>query len=58
MAQDNVQELKRELGSLREELLDLRRQVGEMAQRLDRLEVREELLESPGAAGDEAVKAG
>jgi hypothetical protein len=56
MARDRIDALQREVVDLREQLLTLRNKTGELDQRLHRLEVREELLESPGAAGDERVE--
>jgi hypothetical protein len=41
---------------LREEVEALRKKIGELEPRVDRLEVRDAILESPGAPGDPSVK--
>jgi hypothetical protein len=56
MARDRTEILRRELEEIRAELLALKNRTGELETRLLRLEVKEELLESPAAAGDRAVK--
>lgn len=48
-------ELEERLEMMEEEVKDLRRHVAGLTSRLDRLEVREELIEEPSAAGDEPV---
>jgi predicted nucleic acid-binding Zn-ribbon protein len=58
MAHDGMEALTRELASLREEVADLRHAIADIQERLRRLEIKEELLESPGAAGDEPVRLG
>jgi len=50
------EELAAAVDSLREESAALRKKFGELEQRLHRLEIREEILESPGAPGDAPVK--
>lgn len=44
------------LEELREEIRMLRRQLDRLVRRVESLEVREEMLERPGAAGDEPVE--
>jgi predicted nucleic acid-binding Zn-ribbon protein len=56
VTQDRTDALRRELKQIHEDLSELRNKTGELEQRLLRLEVKEELLESPGAAGDQAVR--
>jgi prefoldin subunit 5 len=58
MGTDRVEGLERDLAALREEVVGLRRAIAEVENRLNRLEVREEILESPEAAGDEPVRHG
>lgn len=58
MPQTRIETLQRELAALREELMTLKNRTGELERRLARLEVKEQLAESPDAAGDNAVKYG
>jgi phage shock protein A len=56
MAQDRVAQLEAKLGALDEEVAALRKKSGELEQRVNRLEVRDEIRESPGAVGDPSAK--
>jgi phage shock protein A len=48
--------LDRSLEQLREDVKGLKREVAQLEARLAKLEVREEMIEAPGAAGDEPVR--
>lgn len=58
MVKERVAELEGQLGVLKEAVAALQKKTGELEQRLSRLEVRDEILESPGAAGDPSMKYG
>lgn len=56
MVKQKVAELEAELGELRQTLSALQKKTAELDRRLDRLEVRDEVMESPGAPGDPSMR--
>jgi hypothetical protein len=56
MKPDAAEAMRREVDEIRAEIVALKNRTGELDTRLRRLEAREELLESPSAAGDRPVK--
>jgi hypothetical protein len=55
MERNRKETLRREIEELRAEISKLVHKTGDLERRLHRLEVKEELLESPTAAGDAQV---
>lgn len=58
MDTQRVEKLETELSSLQQEVKELGRTVSDVENRLNRLEVKEEILERPEAAGDQPVRIG
>lgn len=54
---DKLETLDRKLTSLRDEMLALRKRTGDLEERIRRLELRDEVLQNPGASGDAPITA-
>jgi hypothetical protein len=53
---DQELRVRTELGALTDNVAVIRKELAQLEQRVRTLEIREELLESPSAAGDEPVR--